>query len=438
MRIPSSPGPGALAVAGALALVIALPTAATAQMGDGPWLVCGVPGLAAKAGVDTGTYVNRPGISKPAWLNGETLVVERFPGAPGRAPGTLAFVMERTTFAPPGTITRTDSGKGDLGTYASSVPADNIVVGRTLVVPDVGPLCPQSVIPAAPGTPGPTFTAAKMGLQQAFLAGSFRPLRVVPKAPSPDPNAPAPSKGQKTQAREHSVPSTVRVLTRRNSSGRTIACVDVGASLTPSNAELDFGWRASRGYWGQAGFTTTYRSTVTAGTNGQVADISDSVSVSGIVGGGAFGPIPFTVRLGATVAGRLKAPGTARLTATRTKKIPLIVRCQTRRTSRGYCTKVSGAGRDPSGVSWTISYRTGGDVIMRGSITPTVSMLIADLVGPYAGVTGGAEQRVETSGDRLVSSEGKAWVTARAGGELRFLGWVKRFGFDVWSRTCPY
>ena len=121
MRIPSSPWTGALAVAGAL--VIALPTTATAQMGDGPWLVCGVPGLAAKAGVDTGTYVNRPGISKPAWLNGETLVVERFPGAPGRAPGTLAFVMERTTFAPPGTITRTDSGKGDLGTYASSVPA---------------------------------------------------------------------------------------------------------------------------------------------------------------------------------------------------------------------------------------------------------------------------------------------------------------------------
>lgn len=434
MRTPSSPGTGALAAAGALALVIALPATATAQMGDGPWLVCGVPGLAEKAGVDTDTYVNRPGMSKPAWLNGETLVVESFPGAPGTAPGTLAFVQERTTFAPPGTITRTDSGKADLGTYASSVPADNIVVGRTLVVPDVGPLCPQSV---TPGTPGPTFTAAKMGLQQAFLAGSFRPLRVVPEDP-PNPNAaPAPTNGQKPQAREHSVPSTVRVINRRDSSGRTIAYVDVGASLTPSDAELDFGWRRSRGYWGQAGFTTTYRSTVTAGLT-QGADISDSTSVSGIVGGGAFGPIPFTVRLGATVAGRLKAPGNARLTSTRTKKIPLIVRCQTRRTSSGYCTKVSGAGRDPSGVSWGLSYRTGGDVILRGSITPTVSMLIADLVGPYAGVTGGAEQVVDISSGRLVSAEGKAWVTARAGGELRFLGWVKRFGFDIWSRTWTY
>lgn len=427
-----------MALAGALALAIALPASATAQLDPGGMSVtCGVWGIAQKAGVDTDTYVNRPGMSTPAWLNGETLVVESFPAAPGTAPGTLAFVRERTTFAPPGTITRTDSGKGDLGSYASSAPADNIVVGRTLVVPDVGPLCPQSVTPTPPGAPGPTFTATRMGLQQAFLAGSFRPLRVVPKEP-PNPNAaPAPTNGQKSQAREHSVPATVRVINRRNSSGRTIAYVDVGASLTPSDAELDFGWRRSRGYWGQAGFTTTYRSTVTAGLT-QAADVSGSTSVSGIVGGGAFGPVPFTVRLGATVAGRLKAAGTSRLTSTRTKKIPLIVRCQSRRTARGYCTKVSGAGRDPSGVSWTFSYRTGSDVIMRGSITPTVSMLIADLVGPYAGVTGGAEKVVDYSGGRIVSTEGKAWVTARAGGELRFLGWVKRFGFDIWSRTWSY
>lgn len=426
MRIPHSPVAGAVALAGALALSIAIPSSATAQLGDGPWLVCGVPGLAGKAGVDTDTYVNRPGITKPAWLNGESLVVERFPGGPGTAAGTLAFVMERTTFAPPGTITRTDAGKDALGTYASSTPADNIVPGKTLVVPNVGPLCPQSV---TPGTPGPTFTATKMGLQDAFLAGDFQPLRVVP-VPS--------GGGQQATAREHSVPSTVRVIERRNSSGSTVAYVDVGASLTPSDAQLDFGWRASRGYWGQAGFTTTYRSTVTAALT-QAADISDSTSVSGVVGGGAFGPIPFTVRLGATVAGRLKAPGTSRLTSTRTKNIPLIVRCQTRRTSSGnYCTKVSGAGRDPSGVSWGLSYRTGGDVIMRGSITPTVSMLIADMVGPYAGVTGGAEYEVETSSGRFVSGEGKAFITARAGGELRFLGWVKRFGFDIWSRTWPY
>jgi len=407
-----------------------MPATASAQLGDGPWL-CGVQGLAEKAGVDTDTYVNRPGITKPEWLNGESLVVENFPGAPDTAPGTLAFVLERTTFAPPGTITRTDPGKDAVGTYVSSQPAENIVPGKTLVVPNVGPLCPQTV---TPGTPGPTFTASKMGLQQAFLAGSFRPLRVVPAGPS----TPA-GGGQQPKAREHSVPSTVRVIERRNSSGSTVAYVDVGASLTPSDAQLDFGWRRSRGYWGQAGFTTTYRSTVTAAVT-QAADISNSTSVSGIVGGGAFGPIPFTVRLGATVAGRLKAPGTSRLTSTRTKKIPLIVRCQTRRTSSGsYCTKVSGAGRDPSGVSWSISYRTGGDVILRGSITPTVSMLIADLVGPYAGVTGGAGYEVDVSSSgRYVSGGGEAFVTARAGGELRFLGWVKRFGFDIWSRTWPY
>jgi hypothetical protein len=412
-----------VALAGALA--IAIPAAAAAQPAASP-TACDITGLAEKTGVDTDAYVNSPGMSKPPWLGGQTLVVERFPGGPDTAPGTLAFVMERTTFAPPGTITRTDSGKDALGTYASSVPADNIVPGKTLVVPNVGPLCPQAV---TPGTPGPTFTATKMGLQQAFLAGRFSPLRVVP-TPQGD--------GQSAKAREHSVPSTVRVIDRRDSSGRTVAYVDVGANLTTSDADLDFGWSRSRGYWGEAGFITTYRSTVTAALT-QGADISSSTSVSGIIAAGAFGPIPFTVRLGATVTGRLKAPGASRLTSTRTKKLPLKVRCQTRRTSGGYCSKVSGSGRDPSGVSWGISYTNGGAVLLKGAITPTVSMLIADLVGPYAGVTGGAQYEVEVSSSgRFVSGGGEAWITARAGGELRFLGWVKRFGFDIWSRTWPY
>ncbi len=424
LRIPRA---GALALAGAIAITI--PAAGAAQPVANP-TPCDITGLAERSGVDTDTYVNRPGITKPAWLGGQTLVVERFAGAPDTAPGTLAFVLERTTFAPPGTITRTDAGKDAVGTYESSVPADNIVPGRTLVVPNIGPLCPATV---TPGLKGPVFTATKMGLQQAFLAGSFSPLKVVPQSASTPPGG-----GQQAQAREHSAPTTVRVINRTDSRGTTVAYVDVGASLRPSDAELDFGWRRSRGYWGQAGFTTTYQSTVTARLI-QGADLSGSTSLSAIVGGGAFGPIPFTVRLGATVSGRLKAPGSARLTSTRTKKIPLIVRCQTRRTSRGYCTKVSGAGRDPSGVSWNIAYTTGGDVLLRGSITPTVSMLIADLVGPYAGVTGGAQYEVDVSSSgRFVSSEGKAYITAEAGGELRFLGWVKRFGFDIWSRTWPY
>ena len=410
-----------------VAAAAALPAAASAQLDPGGMSVtCGVAGLAQKAGVNTDTYVNRPGITRPAWLAGESLVVERFPGEKGVAAGTLAFVLERTTFAPPSTIERTDPGTGALGTYRSTVPADNITPGRTLVVPDVGPLCPQSV---TPGTPGPTFTATKMSLQDAFLAGSFRPLRRVP----------APADGQQQKAREHSVPSTVRVIERTNSSGRTTAYVDVGANLTAGDAELDFGWRRSRGYWGQAGFTTTFRSTVTAVLT-QGADLSNSRSISGIIAAGAFGPIPFTVRLGATVAGRAKAPGFARLTSTRTKQLPMKVRCQTRRMSSGrYCTKVSGSGRDPSGVSWRIAYDTGGDVLLRGTITPTLSMLIADLIGPYTAVTGGAEYAVDVNAQgRFVSSGGKAWITARAGGELRFLGWVKRFGFPIWSRTWNY
>jgi hypothetical protein len=412
----------ALALAGAVAIV--LPAVAAAQPVVAP-TTCGVQGLAEKAGIDTDSYVTAPGITRPAWLAGESLVVENFPGARDTSPGTLAFVLERTTFAPPGTIERTDTGKDALGTYRSTVPADNIVPGRTLVVPNVGPLCPQSV---TPGTPGPTFTASKMGLQQAFLAGSFRPLKVIPK----------PADGQQAQAREHSVPSTVRVIERTNSSGRTIAYVDVGANLSAGDAELDFGWSRTRGYWGQAGFITTFRSTVTAALT-QGADLSDSRSVSGIIAAGAFGPIPFTVRLGATVAGRLKAPGAARLTSTRTKNLPLKVRCQTRRSSGRYCFKVSGSGRDASSVSWGISYVTGGDVLLRGSITPTVSMLIADLVGPYTGATGGAEYAVDVNSQgRFVSGGGKAWITAEAGGELRFLGWVKRFGFNIWSKTWPY
>ncbi len=412
----------ALALVGAVA--IALPAVVTAQPVVAP-TACGVQGLAQKARVNTDSYVNTPGITQPAWLAGESLVVERFPGAPGTAPGTLAFVLERTTFAPPGTIERTDSGRDALGAYRSTVPADNIVPGRTLVVPNVGPLCPVSV---TPGAPGPTFTATKMGLQQAFLAGSFRPLKVIPNA----------ANGQQAQAREHSVPSTVRVIERTNASGRTIAYVDVGANLSTGDAELDFGWSLSRGYWGQAGFTTTFRSTVTAALT-QGADLSNSRSISGIIAAGAFGPIPFTVRLGATVSGRLKAPGAARLTSTRPKNLPLKVRCQTRKASGRYCFKLSGSGRDASSVSWGISYVTGGDVLLRGSITPTISMLIADLVGPYTGATGGAEYAVDVNSQgRFVSSGGKAWITAEAGGELRFLGWVKRFGFNIWSKTWPY
>lgn len=416
-------------VAAACATALLVPTAALGQLDPGGMsITCGVPGLAAKAGVDTATYVGRVGMSQPAWLGGETLVVERFPAGKGAAGGTLAFVMERTTFAPPDSITRLDTGKDALASYQAAPGVGNVTPGRTLVVPGIGPLCPQSV---TPGPNGVTFTATVMGLQDAFLAGRFSPLRRVP----------APPEDAKAQnAREHAVPSTVRVIERRNASGRTVAYVDVGANLSISGADLDFGWSRTRGYWGTAGFTTTFRSVVTAAITGQGVNLSDSTSVSGIIAAGAFGPIPFTVRLGATVSGRLRAPGAARLSSTRTKVLPLKVRCQTRRMSSGrYCGKTSGSGRAASGVSWSIRYDTGGDVILRGSITPTVSMLIADMAGPYAGVTGGAEQVVDvTSSGRFVSSNGKAWITARAGGELRFLGWVKRFGFSIWSRTWRY
>ena len=66
-------------------------------------------------------------------------------------------------------------------------------------------------------------------------------------------------------------------------------------------------------------------------------------------------------------------------------------------------------------------------------------MLVADLVGPFVGVTSGAEYEVNaTDSGRFISSDGEAFITAKAGGELRFLGWVKRFSFDIWSKTWDY
>lgn len=432
--------------------LIALPAlaalvAAPAAMAQPAPTTCGTAGVPAASGVSTDTYIGRPGMTKPSWLRGQTLVVERFTGGPGRAGGTLAFVAERTTFVPPGSVvTEQAPAPGRAGTFRytgeyalAGVPSGpvppagglpELSPGRTLVTPDIGPLCIATTTPVAGGA---VITATRMGLQDAFLAGRFAPLRSVP--------APANGGQKSAAARESSVGASLRVLERRNSSGTLLGYVDLGTEFDISDAVLDFGWSWSRGSWGKVGFSTTFQSSVTAKVlSRQGLDSSDSKSISGIVGGGAFGPIPFTVRLGATAAGRLKSPGRATMVSTRTKRIPLIVRCQTRRLDSGrFCQRLSGSGSDPSGISWTLSYDTGGDVTLRGTLTPTLSMLVADLVGPFVGVTSGAEYEVNaTDSGRFISSDGEAFITAKAGGELRFLGWVKRFSFDIWSKTWDY
>lgn len=431
-----------IAAAFSFAALAAMPALAAAQPAA---TTCGTPGLPAKSGVGTDSYIGTPGITTPAWLGGQTLVVERFTGGRGRAGGTLAFVAERTTFVPPGTTVAEVPASAGPGTYrytgvyalggvpTGPVPqpggAPELTPGRTLVAPEFGPLCIAATTPVAGGA---IITASKMGLQDAFLAGRFTPLRVVPGAATGTKSA---------SARAHSIGASVRVLERRSSSGSLLGYVDLGTGFGISDAVLDFGWSRSRGTWGKAGFSTRFESSVTAKVlSRQGLDASDSKSISGVVGGGAFGPIPFTVRLGATGAGRLKSPGRAEMVSTRTKEIPLIVRCQTRRTaSGGFCTRLSGSGRDPSGISWRVSYDTGGDVTLRGTLTPTLSMLIADMAGPFVGITSGSEYVVNsTDSGRFISSDGKAYITAKAGGELRFLGWVKRFSFNIWSRTWRY
>jgi hypothetical protein len=175
--------------------------------------------------VSTDTYIGRPGMTKPSWLRGQTLVVERFTGGPGRAGGTLAFVAERTTFVPPGSVvTEQAPAPGRAGTYRytgeyalAGVPSGpvppagglpELSPGRTLVTPDIGPLCIATTTPVAGGA---VITATRMGLQDAFLAGRFAPLRNVP--------APANGGQKSAAARESSVGASLRVLERRSSSG---------------------------------------------------------------------------------------------------------------------------------------------------------------------------------------------------------------------------
>ena len=435
----------AVLATGVVAASAVLPAVASAQSAP----ACGVDGVAAASRVSTDAYVNTPGVSRPAWLGGQTLVVERFAPRVGVAGGTLAFIAERTTFAPAGTVVQEGVAAGGVQTYrftgdfalngvpTGPVPASGglpeLAPGRTLVVPDIGPLCIISTTPVAGGA---SIMASRMEVQQAFLAGRFAPLGKVPS-----PAAPSQPAGTKAStARAHSVGASVRVLERRSGSGSLLGYVDLGTDMGISGAVLDFGWSWDRGSWAKAGFSTRFVSSVTAKVlSEQGLDASDSKSISSVVAAGAFGPVPFTVRLGATGAGRLLAPGPSSMVSTRTKVIPLIVRCQTRRLdSGGFCKRLSGSGADASGVSWSLSYRTGDDVILRGTLTPTLSMLIADFAGPFVGLTSGAEYIVNTSGGRFVSGSGKAFITAKAGGEFRFFGFVKRFSFDIWSKTWPY